>query len=119
MTIPKELADKYDVIAVRKAVKGEMVEAGGKAISAETALVNDASVYAILRPRPTWIPPASLAQGLYQWNSGGLYRTGKGPTSLFICSREDARKIFRDWEDPSCFGQWKVHISSTATFVGE
>lgn len=109
VTIPTRLASKYDVIAVRGAKKGEIVESCGEATSINATVTGTALT--ILAPRPTWKPPASLNPGMYEWNGITLSDTG--------FESEWAKKSLRDWTDPPTLGYWQVNEDGTATYLGE
>lgn len=110
VTIPTETANKYDVIAVRKALAGDVVECMGQS----TITAGTQCVFPILALRPTWKPPASLMPGEYRVQNGTL-RT----EAMTLAGREARRQLFRDFVAPSKEGRWRVNEDGTATYLGE
>lgn len=109
VTIPTIVAEKFDVVAVRRATEGEQVSYG----DVVTVFGNGktATSLPILKPRPTWKPPASLKPGKYEWQ--GEYLNDSGFSAAW------ASKHLRDWTDPPKTGYWQVHEDGTATYLGE
>ena len=111
VTIPKSVADIYDVVAVRIPEPGERAETCGDVTRLDR---KQGYVYPILVPRPTWKPPASLAPGEYLVQLGTL-RTDE----LTLAGRGAIRQIFRDFTPPAIDGRWRVNKDGTATYLGE
>lgn len=108
VTIPTSLAATHDVVAVRRPRKDDVIEINGHW---EAVVEPPESVYPILAPRPTWKPPASLRPGEYRWT--GEYLVGSGFSATW------ARRLLRDWTDPTHVGKWRVNEDGTADYLGD
>jgi hypothetical protein len=70
-------------------------------------------------PPPTWVPPASLPDGIYAWAGGALRISSPTFGSILFGSQfSSTAVIFRDWTDPPKVGRWQV-TNGTATWLGE
>ena len=112
VTIPASVADDYDVAAVRLAKDYEMICCGKKP-SPKSHHWADWQ-FVILAPRPTWKPPASLAPGEYEWVNDSLYMPG-----ACLGGSRATRPVFRDLQQPTRLGRWRVNEDGTATYLGE
>lgn len=113
VVIPTSVAETHDVVEVRRATEGEQVACGDVA----TVFGNGrtATSFPILKPRPTWKPPASLRQGVYRVDHVGLQRCDNG----VALSQDYCPKLLHDWVTPSRLGLWQVNEDGTATYLGE
>ena len=112
VTIPTSVAHDYDVVAVRRPTSED--KAVIRSDGAVVAPFEHCIERVILAPRPTWKPPASLAPGEYEWVNDSLYMPG-----ACLGGSRATRPVFRDLQQPTRLGRWRVNEDGTATYLGE
>lgn len=112
VTIPTSLAETHDVVEVRRAQAGETIEGNGLSLVAQTAT---RCVFIILKPRPSWKPPAFVAAGRYKWIGKSLF----ADDGAALWGGNCIRSVYREMTEPSCPGKWQVNADGTATYLGD
>ena len=118
--IPADLVpDGYEAARVQSGFvtcsNGEsVVNMYGKVTGAPTYFEPRGDLQLIVRLKPTWRPPASLAPGEYRFVDG-VFDTGLG----LMLRGSDALNLFRDWTNPPREGFWDVNADGTAEYKGE